>query len=89
MKAVITTVGKDRIGILAMMANACADNQVNVLDVSQTILDGIFTMTMVVDTEALSVPLPDFAAYLQELGDKNGLVIRLMNKEIFDSMHRV
>ncbi|MBR4122442.1 MAG: ACT domain-containing protein [Erysipelotrichaceae bacterium] len=89
MKAVITTVGKDRIGILAMMANACADNQVNVLDVSQTILDGIFTMTMVVDTEALSVPLSDFASYLQELGDKNGLVIRLMNKEIFDSMHRV
>ena len=89
MKAVITTVGKDRIGILAMMANACADNQVNVLDVSQTILDGIFTLTMVVDTEALSVPLSDFAAYLQELGDKNGLVIWLMNKEIFDSMHRV
>ena len=72
-----------------MMANACADNQINILDVSQTILDGIFTMTMVVDTEKLSVPLADFAAYLQRLGEKNGLVIRLMNKEIFDSMHRV
>ena len=89
MKAVITTVGKDRVGILAMMANACADNQINILDVSQTILDGIFTMTMVVDTEKLSVPLADFAADLQQLGEKNGLVIRLMNKEIFDSMHRV
>ena len=89
MKAVITTVGKDRVGILALMANACADHQVNILDVTQTILDDIFTMTMIVDTEACTLPFAQFTADLQELGEKNGLSVRVMAKEIFDAMHRV
>ena len=89
MKAVITVVGKDRIGILAMMANACADNDVNILDVSQTIVDDIFTMTMIVDTEKLNQPLADFARYIDDLGKERGLVIRLMNKDIFEAMHRI
>ena len=89
MDAVITVVGKDRIGILALMANVCADNKINILDVSQTIVDGIFTMTMIVDTKLMSKNISEFSEEMKTLGDKEGLVIRMMNREIFDSMHRI
>ena len=89
MKAVITTVGKDKVGILALIANTCAEHQINILDVSQTIVEDIFTMTMIVDTERLDLPLDEFARKIREIGEENGLVIRLMSKDIFDSMHRV
>lgn len=89
MNAVITVVGNDRIGILALMANVCADHKINIINVSQTIVDGIFTMTMIVDTEKMEMSLSDFSDEMKKLGEKEGLVIRMMNREIFDSMHRI
>lgn len=89
MDAVITVVGKDRIGILALMANVCADNKINILDVSQTIVDDIFTMTMIVDTKLMEKNIKEFSDDMKTLGEKEGLVIRMMNREIFDSMHRI
>ncbi|MBQ0064288.1 MAG: ACT domain-containing protein [Firmicutes bacterium] len=89
MKAVITVVGKDQVGILALIANECANAQINIADVSQTILDGIFTMTMVVEFSEASVALSEFSGYMRNLGESKGLVIRVMNQAIFDSMHRI
>ncbi|MDO4467329.1 MAG: ACT domain-containing protein [Bacillota bacterium] len=89
MKAVITVVGKDQVGILALIANECANAKINIADVSQTILDGIFTMTMVVEFSEESVALSEFSGYMRTLGESKGLVIRVMNQAIFDSMHRI
>ena len=89
MKAVITVVGKDQIGILALIANECAKAKINIADVSQTILDGIFTMTMVVEFNEESVGLSEFSDYMKSVGEAKGLIIRVMNQAIFDSMHRI
>lgn len=89
MKAVITVIGKDKVGILAMIANECANATVNILDVSQTIVDGMFTMTMSVDFSKMEKQLGDFSDYMEELGKQKGLVIRVMHQDIFDSMHRI
>lgn len=89
MKAVISVIGKDKVGILAMIANECANASINILDVSQTIVDGMFTMTMSVDFMGLSKPLQEFSTYMEELGKAKGLVIRVMHQDIFDSMHKI
>ncbi|EOS61705.1 hypothetical protein C815_00485 [Firmicutes bacterium M10-2] len=88
MKAVITVVGSDRVGILAMIANACATHNVNVLDVSQTIIDGIFTMTMITDCSQVS-DFEKFAANMEVLGTENSLIVRVMNQDIFHAMHTI
>lgn len=89
MKAVISVIGNDRVGILAMAANACADHNVNVLEVAQTILDGTFSMTMIVDMNKMNVPFDVFAGELEQLGIENALIIRVMNQEIFNAMHSI
>jgi ACT domain-containing protein len=89
MKAVISVVGNDRVGILAMVANACAQYQINVLEVSQTILDGIFSMTMIVDMDRMSVTFDEFASLMETIGAENALIIRVMNQQIFDAMHSI
>lgn len=89
MKAVISVVGKDRVGILAMVANECAKAQINILGVSQTIVDGLFTMTMTVATDELESALSEFAQHMEEVGKENGLVIRVMHQDIFKSMHEI
>lgn len=88
MKAVITVVGSDRVGILAMIANACAKYDVDVLDVSQTIVDGIFTMTMITDCSKVK-DFGSFASFMEKLGQENSLIVRVMNQNIFDAMHTV
>ena len=89
MKAIITVIGKDKVGILAMIANECAQANINVLDVSQTIVDGFFTLTMSVDLEGMSSSLSSFSDYMDQLGKEKGLVIRVMHQDIFDSMHKI
>lgn len=89
MKAVISVIGKDKVGILAMIANECAKASINILDVSQTIVDGMFTMTMSVDFEGMEKSLGEFSSYMEELGKDKGLVIRVMHQDIFDSMHKI
>lgn len=89
MNAVISVIGQDRVGILAMAANVCAGHCVNVLEVAQTILDGVFSMTMIVNMDRMDITFDEFAAEFEALGIENSLVIRVMNQEIFQAMHTI
>lgn len=89
MKAIITVIGKDKVGILAMIANECAKENINILDVSQTIVDGFFTMTMSVDIQGMDTALSIFSDRMDGLGKEKSLVIRVMHQDIFDSMHKI
>ena len=89
MKAVVTVVGKDRVGIIAGVCVLLAEYNINVLDISQTVLQGYFTMMMVVDVSGSTLPLAELAQKCEEKGKEMGLSIRLQREDIFDAMHRV
>ena len=89
MKAVVTVVGKDRVGIIAAVCTQLSDFQVNVLDISQTVMQGYFTMMMVVDVSACPIPVAELAKALEEKGKEMQLSIRLQREDIFEAMHRV
>jgi ACT domain-containing protein len=89
MNAIVTVVGRDRVGIIAAVCTLLAENNVNILDITQTILQGSFTMVMAVDLTASAVPLAGLAEKLQALGDSMGISIRIQRQEIFDAMHRI
>lgn len=89
MKAIVTVVGKDRVGIIAAVCLQLADYNVNVLDISQTVMQGYFTMMMAVDVSACSVPLAELAKAMDEKGKEMSLSIRLQREDIFEAMHRV
>ena len=89
MKAIVTVVGQDRVGIIAAVCIKLAEMNVNVLDISQTILDGKFTMVMAVDAANANVGFEELAAQLRELGEGMELSIRIQREEIFDAMHRI
>ena len=89
MKAVVTVVGEDRVGIIAAVCTHLAEFGVNVLDISQTVMEGYFTMMMVVETEKATVSLAELARRTEEKGKEMGLSIRLQRADIFKAMHRV
>ncbi len=89
MNAVVTVVGKDRVGIIAAVCTQLSDYQVNVLDISQTVMQGYFTMMMVVDVSASTIPVAELAKTLEEKGKEMQLSIRLQREDIFEAMHRV
>ena len=89
MKAIVTVVGKDQVGIIAGVCNTLADCQINVLDISQTIMEGYFTMMMVVDLTACKAPFDELRAILKEYGEGRGLSIRIQREDIFDAMHKL
>ena len=89
MKAIVTVVGKDRIGIIANVCTLLANYQVNILDISQTVLQGYFTMMMAVDTAKSEIPFAELAKKLDAKGEEMGMSIRLQREDIFEAMHRV
>ncbi len=89
MRAIVTVVGKDRVGIIAAVCVQLAQFNINVLDISQTVMQGYFTMMMVVDVAQSAVPVAELAKALEEKGKEMGLSIRLQREDIFDAMHRV
>lgn len=89
MRAVITVIGKDTIGILAKLSAACADHRVNVLEVTQSVLQDLFVMIMLVDITHNDIPFTQFADDLTALGEEMGLSVRAMHEDIFNSMHRI
>ena len=89
MIAIITVVGKDRFGIIAGVCNELAKYQVNVLDISQTVLQGFFTMMMVTEISQCTVPLVELIENMQVLGEGMGLSIRVQREDIFEAMHHV
>lgn len=89
MKAVMTVIGADCIGIVAQVSTLLAAMNVNILDVNQTIMEGLFTMTMLVDTEKSEHKLEDIRAALDAKGEEMGLKIRIQRADIFTAMHRI
>lgn len=89
MRAVITVVGKDTVGILAAVSGECAKHGVNVAEVSQTILQDMFCMIMMCDIEKLDTEFGTFADALSAKGEEMGLKINVMHEKIFNSMHRI
>ena len=89
MKAIVTVVGKDQVGIIAGVCNTLADCRINVLDISQTIMEGYFTMMMVVDLTLCREPFDKLRAALREYGEGRGLSIRIQREDIFDAMHKL
>ena len=89
MKAVITVLGKDTVGILAKISAQCAENKINVTDVNQTIMDDMFAMLMLVDMAKATINLVDFAAALKAEGERMGLVVYVISQEVFDTMHHI
>ena len=88
-KIVITVVGKDSVGIIAGVCTYLADHQVNILDISQTIVDGFFNMMMIVDTAKYDGDFDTFAADLEEIVKELGCIIHAQREDIFDQMHRI
>ena len=86
-KAIITVVGKDTVGIIAKVCVFLAENNVNILDISQTIVDGYFNMMMIVDVT--SAEFDKVATGLKEVGESIGVIIRCQREDIFDKMHRI
>lgn len=89
MKAIVTVVGKDQVGIIAAVANKLAEFNVNILDISQTVMQGYFTMMMVVDVSGCTVPVAEFSQLMDETGKERGLSIRVQREDIFEAMHRI
>ena len=89
MKAIVTVVGKDQVGIIAAVCIKLAEYNVNVLDISQTVMQGYFTMIMVVDVSACNVPLAQLCTNMEQMGNERGLSVRVQREDIFEAMHRV
>ncbi|MBQ4088143.1 MAG: ACT domain-containing protein [Clostridia bacterium] len=89
MRAVITVVGKDRTGIIAKVSTYLAEKEINILDISQTIMQDLFTMMMLVDTKDSGVQAKELSDALKALGEEMGLSINMQHEELFSSMHRV
>lgn len=89
MKAVITVIGKDQVGIIAAVSAKCADFGANILEITQSVLDKYFAMIMIADIDALRVDFAAFADALDALGREKGLEIRCMHEDIFASMHTI
>lgn len=88
-KTVITVVGKDRVGIIAKVCTYLAENQVNILDISQTIVQGFFNMMMIVDANEASKSFDLLASELEQMGEEIGVIIKAQHEDIFNKMHRI
>mgnify|MGYP002511733439 CR=1 FL=1 len=89
MKAIVTVVGKDRVGIIAGVCTALANFNVNVLDINQTVMQGYFTMMMATDVSQSTIPMAQLASEIEKIGQEMGLSIRIQREDIFNAMHRI
>ena len=89
MKAVVSVIGRDSVGIIAKVSAGCAEFGANILDISQTVLSEYFTMIMIVDIESLNSPFSEFVDSMNARGKSEGLEIHVMHEDIFNSMHRI
>ena len=89
MRAVITVIGKDMVGILAKVSSRCADANANVLEVTQSILQDLFAMIMLVDISKLNCDYKELSDSLKAMGKEMNLTIHVMHEDIFNSMHRI
>ena len=89
MKAIVTVIGKDKVGITANVCMLLAQNNINILDITQTVLQEYFTMVMLVDTAAGTTSIGDMTDILRKAGEEQGLSIRIQREDIFNAMHRI
>lgn len=88
-KTVISVIGKDTVGITAKVSAACAEYNVNIVDITQSVLQNMFVMVMLTDISDLNCPFKDFSEKMEKLGFELNLEIRVMHEDIFNSMHRI
>ena len=89
MKAIVTVIGKDRVGITAAVCSLLAQHNINILDITQTVLQEYFTMVMLVDTAACTASIGEVADILEQAGREQNLSIRIQREDIFNAMHRI
>ena len=89
MRAIVTVLGKDRVGIMSLVCALLAQHNVNILDISQTVLQDYFTMVMLVDTAACTASIGEMADLLEQAGKEQELSIRIQREDIFNAMHRI
>jgi len=89
MRAIVTVVGRDRAGIIARVSGCLYEMQINIEDISQTLLQGAFTMVMLVDASASTLDFVTIAERLDTLGRELGMSIRIQREDIFEAMHRI
>lgn len=89
MKAILTVIGKDKSGIIAKVSTCLAENQVNIEDISQTIVQGNFTMLMLCDLSKSTLALTELGEKLNQLGNEIGVSIRVQHEDIFNVMHKI
>lgn len=89
MRAIVSVIGKDKIGITAKISNTLSRGNVNILDISQTILDEFFTMIMIVDLEKMNLSFQELAEELEKAGQDIGVSVKIQHQDIFDAMHNM
>ena len=89
MKAIVTLIGRDKVGITASVCALLAQHNINILDISQTVLQDYFTMVMLVDTAACTASIGEMADLLEQAGKEQELSIRIQREDIFNAMHRI
>ncbi len=88
-RVVITVVGKDTVGIIAKVCTYLANNKINILDISQTIVQGFFNMMMIVDLANVPKEFDELSDELEQIGEGIGVIIKAQREDIFDKMHRI
>ena len=89
MKAIITVLGTDKVGIIAKVCTFLAVREINILDISQTIIQGYFNMMMIVEVNESMERFSEIADGLEKLGEEIGVIIKMQHEDIFNSMHRI
>ena len=89
MKAILTVIGRDKPGIIASVSAVLAENNINIEDISQTVMQGFFTMVMLVDVANSKIPFDEFVEIMKSLGEKTGVEIYTQHEDIFNSMHKI
>ena len=89
MRAVVTVVGKDRVGIIAEVCSLLASCGVNILDINQTVMQDFFTMSMLVDTKTSTIAFRDLVETLSRKGEEMGMKIRINREDLFNAMHKI
>ena len=89
MRAIITVIGKDTTGIIAQVSDVLWKNSVNIVDITQSVLDDLFVMVMLADISKSKVAFPELSGKVTGLGDELGLKIHMMHEDVFNSLHRI
>ena len=89
MKTVVSVIGKDAVGIISKVSSICAECNVNIIDITQSVLQDMFVMVMLTEISDINESFSSFSDKMKNLGKENGLDIRVMHEDVFNSMHRI